>query len=83
VDYGGEATLLHPLALRDGGTSEVRVQHVGLRKFRLSPYPFSEPETTFQLRARFVPGKNFASREELKQKLDDAKMEEIAVSIAA
>jgi hypothetical protein len=83
VDYGGEATLLHPLALRDGGTSEVRVQRVGERSFRLSPYPFAEPEMTFRLRARFVPGKSFATSEELKQKLDAAKMEEISVSVTA
>jgi hypothetical protein len=81
VDYSGEATLLHPLALRDGGTSEVRVRHVGLRRFRLTPYPFAEPEITFQLRARFVPGKSFAANEELKRNLVAAKMEEIAVSV--
>jgi hypothetical protein len=83
VDYGGEATLLHPLALRNGGTSEVRVQHVGVRRFRLTPYPFAETEMTFRLRARLVPGKSFAANEELKRKLDAAKMEEIAVSVTA
>jgi hypothetical protein len=83
VDYGDEATLLHPLALRDGGTSEVRVRHVGLRRFRLTPYPFAEPKMTFKLRARFVPGKSFASNDELKLRLEEAKMEEIAVSVTA
>jgi hypothetical protein len=83
VDYDGEATLLHPLLLRDGGTSEVRVQRMGERSFRLSPYPFAKPEMTFKLRARFVPGKSFASNEELKQKLDAAKLEEIEVSVTA
>jgi len=83
VDFGGEATLLHPLPLRDGVVSEVNVQRVGERSFRLMPYPFAEPKMTFQLRARFVPGRSFASSAELKQKLDAATMEEIAVSVMA
>ena len=83
VDYGGEATLLHPLAMRGGGASEVQVQRVGERSFRLSPYPLAEPEMKFRLRARFVAGKSFASSKELKQKLDTAKMEEIEVSVTA
>jgi len=83
VDFSGEATLLHPLPLRDGGTSEVKVQRVGERSFRLTPYPFAEPEMTFELRARFVPGKSFASNEELKQRLDAATMDVIAVSVFA
>jgi hypothetical protein len=83
VDFGGEATLLHPLRLRDGSTSEVKVQRVGERSFRLTPYPFAEPTLTFQLRARFVPGKSFASHEDLKQKLTAASMEEIAVSVCS
>jgi len=83
VDYGGEATLLHPLALRDGGASEVKVQRVGERGFRLTPYPFAEPKMTFKLRARFVPGKSFTTNDELKQKLEAAAMEEIAVSVTA
>jgi hypothetical protein len=83
VDFSGEATLLHPLPLRDGGASEVKVQRVGERSFRLTPCPFAEPEITFRLRARFVPGKSFATKEELKQKLDAATMQEIAVSVSA
>jgi len=83
VDFGGEATLLHPLPLRDGGVSEVQVQRVGGRSFRLTPYPFAEPEMTFQLRARFVPGKSLATSDELREKLEAAKMEEIAVSVMA
>jgi hypothetical protein len=83
VDFSGKATLLHPLPLRDGGTSEVKVQRVGERSFQLTPCPFAEPKLTFRLRARFVPGKTFASNDELKQKLDAAAMEEIAVSVTA
>ena len=83
VDYGGEANLLWPQALCAGGASEVKVQRVGERSFRLTPYPLAKPEMTFKLRARFVPGKSFATSEELRQKLDAAEMEEIAVSVMA
>jgi hypothetical protein len=83
VDYAGEATLLWPQALRDGGASEVTVQRVGERAFRLTPYPFAEPEMRFKLKARFVHGKRFASSEELKAALDGAAMEEVEVGVVA
>jgi hypothetical protein len=83
VDFGGEATLLWPQALQDGGAEEVTVHRIGERSFRLTPYPFAEPKLTFPLRARFVPGKSFATNEELKQKLDAAAMQKIAVSVSA
>jgi hypothetical protein len=83
VDYGGEATLLWPQVLRNGGASEVTVQRVGERTFKLSPYPFAEPEMSFRMKARFVKGKSFASNEELKAALDGAEMEEVGVRVVA
>jgi hypothetical protein len=83
VDFEEDATLLHALPLRDGGASEVRVEHIGERTFRLSPYPMSEPKLTFKLRARFVPGKTFADDAMLKTALDQAVMQEIDVVITA
>jgi hypothetical protein len=83
VDYAGEATLLWPLAMRDGGVSEVTVQRVGERRFRLTPYPFAEAEMQFKLKARFVRGKRFASGEELKAALDGAEMVEVEVGVVA
>jgi len=82
VDFGGEATLLWPQALRAGGTAEVKVQRVGERRFRLTPYPFAEPEIVFKLKARFVKGKSFASSEDLKAALDAAVMEEVEVGVS-
>ncbi len=82
VDYGGEATLLWPQTLRAGGASEVTLQRVGERSFRLAPYPFAEPEMRFKLRARFIEGKSFASNEELKVALEMAEMQEIDVGVS-
>jgi hypothetical protein len=83
VDFAGEATLLHPLATNDGGASEVTVERVGERSFRLSPYPFDAPQIGFQVAARFVPGLVFASSEELQQRFDAAAVEALAVTVTA
>lgn len=81
VDYDAEATLLWPLALKDGGASEVSVRRVGDRTFRLTPYPFAEAEMRFKLKARFVKGKSFASSGELKVALDAAETQEVEVRV--
>ena len=83
VDYDGSATLLHPLTLRAGGASEVTVERVGERAFRLTPYPFKDAEMTFRLRARFVPGRTFSSNEELREAFAAAKVEELTVRVVA
>jgi len=83
VDFAGEATLLHSFALGDGSESEVRVQRIGERSFRLLPYPFDTPEITFKLEARFVPQLVFESAEELQELFNAAVLEEIEVSVRA
>lgn len=59
VDYREPADLLHPLPLCDGGKTEVRVRPVGVREFRLEPWPFAEPEIRFSFPARHVAGELF------------------------
>jgi len=83
VDFTGEATLLHPFNLSDGTESEVRVQRIGERTFRLTPYPFDAPEIIFKLKARFVPQLVFGSAEELQEFFNTAVLEEIEVSVRA
>ncbi|WP_182276290.1 DUF3891 family protein [Granulicella sp. 5B5] len=83
VDFGGEATLLHPLALRNGGTSEVRVERTGERAFRLTPYPLASSKLVFGLKARFVEGKRFADAAQLKSLLDEAPFQQLDVTITA
>jgi hypothetical protein len=80
VDFAGDATLLHPLKTIDG-TSEIKVQHIGERTFRLSPYPFIDPTMTFRLPARFVPGTTYASAEELRTLYEAAPVEALIVTV--
>ena len=81
VDFGGDATLLWPQRLQDGGTQEIAVLRVGVRSFRLTPYPFKEREMVFKLRARFVLGLVFASDEALRAGFEAAKVEEVEVRV--
>jgi hypothetical protein len=83
VDYDGDATLLWPQTLLDGGTSEVKVQRVGERTFKLTPYPFAEREMAFKLKTRHVVGKSFASGDALKSALDGVEMQEVEVTVVA
>jgi hypothetical protein len=83
VDYGGKATLLHPLLTKDGGQAEVHVERVGERSFRLMPYPFDESQIKFKLMARFVQKLELASAEELQELFDKAELEAIEVTVTA
>jgi hypothetical protein len=65
VAYTQPAHLLHPLPLNDGGTAAVRVTPIGPRRFRLSPWPFTDDEPTFRFPGRHVEGKTFESSDEL------------------
>jgi hypothetical protein len=72
VDFQKPASLLHALSLRDGGESPVEVQSLGQRHFQLAPYPFVASPLVFELPARHVDGKLFASAEELQSKFNQA-----------
>jgi len=77
VDFGGTASLLHPLRLRGGGVSEVAVEPLGERRFRLSPYPLKEDEVRIRFPARFVEGATFGSSAELEERFLAAAVEEL------
>ena len=81
VDFDGHATLLHPFATIDGATTEIKVQHVAERTFRLSPYPFSQPQISLTVPARFVPAETFVSSEDLREALDRAETLNVAVAV--
>ena len=83
VDFEGEATLLHLFTTKSGETTEIAVKRVGARSFRLSPYPFAEPNLKFTFPARYVEGERFRSSEELREKLEVAERVEIEVSITS
>jgi len=79
VAYSRPANLLHPLPLNSGDTREVQVIPVAERRFRLSPWPFAEPELMFHFSARRVEGKTFASSDSLRAAFSAATVEEITV----
>jgi hypothetical protein len=83
VGYRQTATLLHPLPLRDGTYSEVRVEPLGERHFRLAPYPFRDKSLCFDFPARHVEGKLFANAAELQEKFTAAVVTPLTVTVGA
>jgi hypothetical protein len=81
VDYNKASDLLHPLALTDGSESRVTVSSLGERNFRLAPYPFASSPLIFDLPARHVEGKKFASAAELQTKFHAAEPVNLSVTI--
>ncbi|HEX3470402.1 MAG TPA: DUF3891 family protein [Silvibacterium sp.] len=82
VDFAGPATLLHPLRTQQDTAKEIEVKRIGERSYRLSPYPLREPVMRFALRARFVPGVRFASSAELADRLVEAPVQTLEVTIS-
>lgn len=82
VDFAGPATLLHPLPLNDGTSTEVRVTPIGERHFRLDPYPYSEPSLVFTFPARHVEEKTFADSAELEAAFLAARQQILSVKIS-
>lgn len=82
VAFDAAADLLHPLALNDGGTAEVRVLPMGPRHFRLEPWPFAESGKVFSFPARHVEGKMFGSSAELDMAYAAARSETLTVRLS-
>jgi hypothetical protein len=83
VAFASPAHLLHPLPLNGGGASEVLVQPLGLRHFRLNPWPFGDAEVRFDFPARDVVGHRFASSAELETTFHAARVESLRVTLSA
>jgi hypothetical protein len=83
VDFRGDATLLHPLPATSGDALEVKVEHIGERSFRLTPYPLDQPALIFHVPARFVPGGEFNSSEQLQAAFAAAPVQQLDVRISA
>jgi len=77
VNFAKPATLLHPLRLRDGDQSEVKVTPLGERRFRLTPYPLKTTEVRIEFPARFVEGKAFSSSAELEERFRSAAIQQL------
>jgi len=83
VGFTQPATLLHPLPLRDGSYTEVRVEPIGERRFRLKPYPFADALLAFEFPARHVEGKIFTSAAEIQEKFAKAPVTQMTVTVCA
>jgi hypothetical protein len=83
VDFRQPAHLLHPLPLRNGGHSPVKVRAAGPRHFVLDPYPFAEPTLSFVFPARHVEGKLFSSAAELQRQFAAATPQMLSVTVSA
>lgn len=81
VAFDKPAHLLHPLPLNDGSASEVEVHPIGMRHFRLTPWPFGELELTFTFPARYVTGKQFNSSAELEAAFTSASVQKLTVTL--
>jgi hypothetical protein len=83
VAFERPANLLHRLSLNDGGSAEIQVLPLGQRHFKLAPWPFAEPELTFQFPARHVRGYIFNSSAELDEAFQSSPEEQLAVRLSA
>ena len=83
VGYARPATLLHPLPLRDGSYTQVRVEPLGQRQFRLEPYPFARASMEFHFPARHVDGKVFTGTADLQEKFAAASVTPLTVTVTA
>jgi hypothetical protein len=82
VAYMRPATLLHPHKLVDGSYTEVTVEPVAPRHFRLSPYPFDRANFTLTVPARHVEGHLFATSGELAEKFAAAPVQSLEIAIS-
>jgi hypothetical protein len=83
VAFSSPANLLHPLPLTNGLGAEVTVKPLAPRHFRLTPWPFAEPELSFSFPARHVEGKLFADSQSLETAFHAAPIEQLTVKLVA
>lgn len=83
VAFASPANLLHPLPLNDGGSAEIQVAPLGLRRFRLDPWPFANAELTLTFPARHVAGHCFASSADLETVFQAASIQDIEVTLTS
>jgi hypothetical protein len=76
------ATLLHPLRLTDGSHTEVTVEPIGPRCFRLSPYPFGQASFAVAVPGRHVEGHLFATSAELAEKFAAAPVQQLEIAVS-
>lgn len=83
VAFDRPADLLHALPLNNGAARKIQVDPIGLRCFRLSPWPFAESELTFEFPARHVDGFRFESSAQLEQAFYSGIEDQLTVTLTA
>jgi hypothetical protein len=83
VDYPDAANLLHALPVAGNAPEPVTVQRIGVRHFRLAPYPFDVSPLRFEFPARLVQPLLFSSKEELREKFNAADIRRLSVAVEA
>jgi Protein of unknown function (DUF3891) len=83
VAFSAQADLLHPLPLNSGAAAEVTVLPIAPRQFQLTPWPYAQPELTFNFPARHVEGKLFSNAESLSGAFHAAPVEQLIVTLVA
>ena len=82
VAFDAPANLLHPLPRNDGNATEVQVMPIGVRHFRLAPWPFEEAEREFVFPVRHVVGRLFADSRGLEAAFHAAPVEQLTVRLS-
>jgi hypothetical protein len=82
VDFRQPSHLLHALPQASGLRTPIAVRSIAERHFILSPYPFNEPNLTFQFPARHVAAKFFDSHQSLQQSYASAPVEMLTVRVS-
>jgi hypothetical protein len=83
VDYGQPTDLIHPLPHVDGTEGRIQVTRLNERTFRLDPFPMASSELEFDLPARHIEGKTFASPKDLQEKFQAARPEKLQVTLTS
>jgi len=83
VAYDKPTHLLHPLPMNDGKFSEVRVEALAPRHFRLSPWPFGEPLLSFKFPARHLGRKHFSGSLDLEKCFLASQLEMLTVHLCS
>ena len=83
VAYDQPGALLHTFRTRSGEPTAITVQPVGPRQFRLSPYPFDQPELHFNLPARHVEGHIFPTSEALADAFEAAPIQQLQIALSS
>ncbi len=83
VDYEVPGTLRHKHPRRNGETTVINYERLKHRHYRLFPWPFDEPELSFEIPYRRVTGKTFKSTDDFRSRYQSSAIERVAFKLSA